>query len=158
MPTQLEFDYYCDRPVPGMPLGYQARHRPVAEFVTLHNPSNPRKTYDLLNITLDSGCEITLFYREIADVLAIDLISVQPTIWRGQSWQTWFGTVELESTDSNETFVWTATASFVGFRKNLLGRRGCLEFLDAHFLGPARKVILVATPTFPGTTTAPLET
>lgn len=61
--------------------------------------------------------------------------------WRGQSYALRYGNVKLQLTDGTANSVrWTATVAFTtaNIRYPLLGMTGCLEFLDARFLGMNR--------------------
>jgi hypothetical protein len=72
--------------------------------------------------------------------------------WRGQFVASRYGLVELELADANGNALrWPATVAFTttNIRYPLLGVSGCLEFMDAKFLGKDRILELEPNADFP---------
>jgi hypothetical protein len=66
-----------------------------------------------------------------------------------------YGEVRLELTDGSTTWSWPARVAFSAapIRYPLLGQAGCLQYLDATFLGVDRVAVLDVNPSYPGVTT-----
>ena len=75
--------------------------------------------------------------------------------WRGQSYALRFGAVAFELCDGPQIWQWSAIVGFsqAPLRYPILGVCGCLQFLDARFLGKSQIVELEINPSYPGTTT-----
>jgi hypothetical protein len=73
--------------------------------------------------------------------------------WRGQLHPLRFGDVELLLTDNGSTWRWPAVVGFspAPLRYPILGQSGCLQFLNARFLGVDLVVELEANHSYPGT-------
>jgi hypothetical protein len=94
---------------------------------------------------LDPGSDDTVLPLHLATVLGLALLpqTAHGMRWRGQRHQLRFGHVELELIDDGGIAIrWAATVGFTaaGLKYPLLGMCGCLEFLDAKFLGSDRAV------------------
>jgi hypothetical protein len=73
--------------------------------------------------------------------------------WRGQRHPLQYGPAELELVDDQGNALrWRAIVAFsaASVRYPLLGMAGCLQFLDAHFLG-AKQVLELEGTAFLGT-------
>ena len=75
--------------------------------------------------------------------------------WRGQLYPLRFGDVELLLSDNAFAWRWPAVVAFspAPIRYPILGQGGCLQFMDAYFLGADLVVELETNPSYPGTTT-----
>jgi hypothetical protein len=103
---------------------------------------------------LDTGADDTVFPLSAAQALSIALAGTSKTLtWRGQAYAVESGTVELELTSQGSVWRWPTTVLFSAapIAYPLLGQRASLEYLDAEFLGAARRVRLRTNPAYPGT-------
>jgi hypothetical protein len=75
--------------------------------------------------------------------------------WRGQLHSLRFGDVDLLLTDNRSIWRWSAVVGFTPapLRYPILGQAGCLQFMEARFLGADLRVELEANHTYPGTQT-----
>jgi hypothetical protein len=75
--------------------------------------------------------------------------------WRGQLHPLRFGDVELLLTDNVMSWRWPAVVGFspAPLRYPILGQSGCLQFMDAHFLGADLLIELEANRSYSGTQT-----
>jgi hypothetical protein len=75
--------------------------------------------------------------------------------WRGQLHPLRFGDVELSLTDNRSVWRWPAVVGFspAPLRYPILGQAGCLQFIDARFLGADLLVELEINRSYPGTQT-----
>ena len=75
--------------------------------------------------------------------------------WRGQLYPLRFGDVELLLSDNVFARRRPAVVAFspAPIRYPILGQGGCLQFMDAYFLGADLVVELETNPSYPGTTT-----
>jgi len=96
---------------------------------------------------MDSGADDTIFPLDVATQLGVVLLP--PTghamRWRGLQHLLRYGRVELELVDeAGAALRWPAIIAFtpVNIRYPLLGVAGCLEYVDAKFLGKERRVEL----------------
>jgi hypothetical protein len=73
--------------------------------------------------------------------------------WRGQLHPLRFGDVELLLTDNVISWRWSAVVGFspAPLRYPILGQSGCLQFMDAHFLGADLVVELETNRSYSGT-------
>jgi hypothetical protein len=107
---------------------------------------------------LDSGADDAIF--PLAAALAIG-VSFLPEVgtavtirWGGSTHPVRYGEVRLELTDGTTTWSWPARVAFSAapIRYPLLGQAGCLQYLDATFLGADRVAMLDLNPSYPGIT------
>jgi hypothetical protein len=75
--------------------------------------------------------------------------------WRGQLHPLRFGEVELQFAADGLVWQWPAVVGFspAPIRYPILGQAGCLQFMDARFLGADLAVELEINQTYPGTQT-----
>lgn len=138
-------------PPPSMPAGTTLRWRPLVPVV-LHSPLGPY--FKFSRALVDSGADDTVFPLQMASQLGIPLLvdSRHGFLWRGQVVASRYALVELELADTfGNTLRWPATVAFspASMRYPLLGVNGCLEFLDAKFLGKNRVLELEPNAAFP---------
>lgn len=105
---------------------------------------------------LDPAADDTVFPLDTAGRLGVGLRpdTGHRVRWRGQLYALRFGDVELVLADDVSVWRWPAVVAFspAPIRYPLLGQAGCLQFLDARFLGADRIAELETNHTFPGTT------
>jgi hypothetical protein len=72
--------------------------------------------------------------------------------WRGQLYALRFGEVELLLTDNLSSWRWPAVIAFspAPLHYPILGQGGCLQYIDARFLGADLMVELETNPSYPG--------
>lgn len=103
---------------------------------------------------LDTGADDCVFPLTIAQLIGASLPSSSQHIvrWRGQGFPLQFASVELELTDGTSLWRWPALVGFSAapVRYPILRGSGCLEFLDATFLGEQRIVELDTNGAYPG--------
>lgn len=126
----MKFAYrpYQVRLVKGKPL--QTVWRPIVQ-VLLHGPLGSVR----LNVLLDSGADHTLFPREFADALGIEIRDDQPGSIRGVGGKpltAWYGDADLEIVGQEGSHRWHAPIQFAPVNIALLGQLGCLEFFKAN--------------------------
>ena len=75
--------------------------------------------------------------------------------WRGQSHPLRFGPIDLELTDGQSTWRWSAVVGFspAPIAYPILGFNGCLQFMDARFRGADLVVEIETNRLYPGTIT-----
>jgi len=103
---------------------------------------------------LDTGADDTVFPRSAALALQITLAGTGKTLlWRGQAYAVESAHVELELKIQNSVWRWPATLLFsvAPIAYPLLGQGGSLEYLDAEFLGAARRTRLRTNSAYSGT-------
>jgi hypothetical protein len=103
---------------------------------------------------LDSGADDTIFPLDVAVQLGVSLLPAtgHAMPWRGQQQPLRYGNVVLQFADAAGNLLrWPAVIAFttVNIRYPLLGIAGCLEYLDARFLGKLREVEVEANDAFP---------
>jgi hypothetical protein len=141
--------------LPVYPLGgVRVRHRPLLA-VEITGPLRSR----LLDASLDSGSDDTIFPDYLAPFLGVDLANAPegesravggvPNAYR-------YASVTLRLTDGSEECEWEATVGFIAapLRWSILGLTGVLQFFDVQLLGARREVILTPNSSFPGRHTA----
>jgi hypothetical protein len=139
-------------PPPSLPAGAIAYWRPLIPRRII----GPAGVYrDFVRAVLDPGSDDTLFSVDTARVIRVVF---QPHLghgvrWRGQLHPLRFGTVELEIAVDASVWRWPAVVGFTPaqLRYPILGQAGCLQFMDARFLGADRMVEVELNHTFPGT-------
>jgi hypothetical protein len=102
---------------------------------------------------VDTGSVSTVFPSEVAPLIGVVLGGRQHTLhWRGQTYPIEFQTVELELEQAGTLWRWRAPVGFSSapLAYPLLGLQGCLEFMDAKFLGADHLVELEIDRLFPG--------
>jgi hypothetical protein len=138
-------------PPPSLPPSARERWRPLVP-VTVHGPAGGSLGFG--RALLDSGADDTLFPLDVATQLGVVLLPAtgHAMRWRGQPHLLRYGQVELELMDAGANSLrWPAIVAFtpVSVRYPLLGVAGCLEYLDAKFLGKDRMVELEANDLLP---------
>jgi len=103
---------------------------------------------------MDSGADDTILPVDVATVFGIAMLPAtgHGMRWRGQQFSLRYGRVELELVgDAGNSLRWPATVAFTAanVRYPLLGIAGCLEFLDARFLGKDQFLELEANLSLP---------
>jgi hypothetical protein len=148
---------YQDEPLsgpapPSLPPGTGIRWRPLVP-VTIVGPSGLQR--DFGRAILDDAADDTVFPLDTANWIGVRL---QPDTghrvrWRGQPHPLRFGQVELVLTDMRATWRWSAVVGFspAPLRYPILGQAGCLQFMDARFLGADLVAELETNRTYPGT-------
>lgn len=108
---------------------------------------------------IDTGADDTIFPMHAATLAGVRLRPPAASVvrWHGQAYPIQFGDVELELRDGRTALRWPAIIAFsvAPLRYPLLGQRGCLQYLDATFLGDAQLVELVANRSLPGIASQP---
>jgi hypothetical protein len=102
---------------------------------------------------LDTGSVETVLPLDVAHAIGMQLGPAQGRIkWRGQRYTRQPAQVEIELKRGETTWRWQATVVFSPARIGylLLGDRGCLQYLDAKFLGEERVAELETNASFPG--------
>ena len=140
-------------PPPSLPAGAFVRCRPLVPVRVVGPPGQSRFFPRAL---LDTGSDDTIFPLDLVPLLGIALRadSGQGVRWRGQRFPLRFGDAELEMSDeSGAVWRWPALVGFSAapMRYPLLGNAGCLQFMDALFLGKTQLVELETNDAFPGT-------
>jgi len=137
-------------PPPSLPSTATGRWRPFVPL-TLFGPST---SWFFNRALVDSGSDDTVFPLNVAKHLGVPLLvdSGHVLRWRGQVQPLRFGIVELNLVDANgNSLHWPATVAFTTsvIPYPLLGVSGCLEFMDAKFLGKDRILELEPNADFP---------
>ncbi len=140
------------QPPPPSLRGY-VRWRPLVR-IRIHGPKGYR---DLDEALLDTGADDTVFPLDLGSALRVRFQPVKPPgyqhRWRGRWYQLHFATVDLELTDDTSIWQWPAVVAFSAapIPYGLLGQCGCLEFMDAKFLGKDHVIELESNDLYPGT-------
>ena len=154
----LQFPYQ-DEPLkgpapPSLSPSATVRWRPLIP-VTIIGPTGGRRFFP--RALLDPGADDTVFPLAIAGLIGI---SLRPDTghglrWRGQGYALRFADVSLELSDGIEVWCWTTVIALspAPLRYPILGLSGCLQFVDASFLGKSQIAHLEANQSFPGTIT-----
>jgi hypothetical protein len=126
-------------PPPSLPLGAVVRWRPLAP-VTIIGAGGVFR--DFGRAVLDPAADDTVFPLDTAQRLGIRLRpdTGHRVRWRGQLHPLRFGDAELLLTDNASVWRWPAVVGFspAPLRYPILGQAGCLQFIDAYFLGANR--------------------
>jgi hypothetical protein len=147
---------YLDEPLtgpapPSLRAGVSVRWRPLIP-VSIIGPGGIM--WDFGRAVLDPAADDTVFPADTAARIGARLHpdTGHRVRWRGQLHPLRFATVELLLTDNLGTLRWSAVVGFspAPLRYPILGQSGCLQFLDANFLGADRWVELTTNPTFAG--------
>ncbi len=137
---------------PSLPTSAVARWRPLIPITIFGQTGLSDGFYRAI---LDSAADDTVFPIDLARRLGVRLHppSGHGLRWRGQLYPLRFGDVELSITDSVSVWRWPAVVSFspAQIRYPILGQAGCLQFMDARFLGADLAVELEVNRTFHGT-------
>jgi hypothetical protein len=130
--------------------GAKIRHRPLLA-IEITGTLRSR----LLDASLDSGSDDTIFPDYLAPLLGIDLAKAPegesravggvPNAYR-------YASVTLRLADGYEECEWEAIVGFIAapLRWSILGLTGVLQFFDVQLLGARREVILTPNATFAG--------
>jgi hypothetical protein len=137
---------------PSMPSSAVVRWRPLAP-VTILGPGGVFR--DFGRAVLDPAADDTVFPLDTAQRLGIPLRpdTGHRVRWRGQIHTLRFGDAELVLADSATVWRWPAVVGFslAPLRYPILGQAGCLQYIDARFLGMDRVVELETNRAYPGT-------
>jgi hypothetical protein len=156
MDVMLRFPYQDEAltgpPPPSLSAGAVVRWRPLAP-VTILGPGGVFR--DFGRAVLDPAADDTVFPLDTAQRLGIALRpdTGHRVRWRGQLHPLRFGDAELVLTDNTSVWRWPAVVGFspAPLRYPILGQAGCLQFIDARFLGADRAVELETNRAYPGT-------
>jgi hypothetical protein len=139
---------------PSLPASALMRWRPLVP-VTILGPAGIYR--DFGRAVLDPAADDSVFPLDTAGQLRIPL---RPSTghgvrWRGQLHPLRFGDATLLLTDNGTIWRWQAVVGFspAPIRYPILGQAGCLQFLDARFLGADLAVELETNSSYPGTRT-----
>jgi hypothetical protein len=139
---------------PSLPASATVRWRPLVP-VTILGPTARRRFFP--RALLDPGADDTVFPLAIAGLVGVALRPDSGHVlrWRGQGYALRFADVSLELSDGVEVWRWSAVIGLspAPLRYPILGLAGCLQFMDARFLGESRIAQLEANRSFPGTNT-----
>ena len=150
---------YLDEPLlgpapPSMPAGAIVRRRPLVP-VTIIGLQGLQRSFG--RAVADPAADDTVFPLDTARRIGAGLRadSGHRVRWRGQLYPLRFGDVELLLSDNAFAWRWPAVVAFspAPIRYPILGQGGCLQFMDAYFLGADLVVELETNPSYPGTTT-----
>ena len=123
-------------PAPSLPPTAITRWRPLMP-VRIIGPQGFFQDYELA--VLDPAADDTVFPFGLVKALGISLrpFSGHGVRWRGQLHALRFGDVELEIAADGMVWRWPAVVGFspAPMRHPILGQAGCLQFMDARFLG-----------------------
>lgn len=151
----LQFPYLDEPlqgpPPPSLPSSATARRRPLVPVTII---STGGKSFSFGRALVDPGADDTVFPLDIAHRLGVPLLpaSGHAMRWRGQRFGLRYGEVELELVDgAGATLRWPGIVAFTGasIRYPLLGVCGCLEFLNAQFLGADQRLEIEPGASFP---------
>jgi hypothetical protein len=147
---------YLDEPLtgpapPSLAGGAAVRWRPLLP-VSIIGPGG--LTWDFGRAVLDPASDDTVFPLDTARRIGARLHpdTGHRVRWRGQIHPLRFATVELLLTDNIGTLRWPAVVAFspAPLRYPILGQSGCLQYMDARFLGTDLIVELATNPSFAG--------
>jgi hypothetical protein len=158
MGVMLRFPYQDEAltgpPPPSLPASAVVRWRPLAP-VTIIGPGGA--FHDFGRAVLDPAADDTVFPLDTAHQLGIRLRpdTGHRVRWRGQLHALRFGDAELLLTDNTSVWRWPAVVGFspAPLRYPILGQAGCLQFIDARFLGADRMSELEINRDYPGSCT-----
>jgi hypothetical protein len=147
---------YLDEPLtgpppPSLPVGAVVRRRPLVP-VSIIGPAG--LMWDFGRAVLDPASDDTVFPLDTAGRIGVVLHpdTGHRVRWRGQLYHMRFANVELLLTDNIGTWRWPAVVAFspAPIRYPILGQSGCLQFMDARFLGADQIVELTTNRSFTG--------
>jgi hypothetical protein len=132
-------------PPPSLPASAAVRWRPLVP-VTVHGTGG---SVSFGRALVDSGADDTILPLDVAVCLGVALLldTGHAMRWQGQRHVLRFGHVDLELVDdSGGALRWPAIVAFTPARVRypLLGLTGCLEFMEARFVGSSRVLELQA--------------
>jgi hypothetical protein len=137
---------------PSLPAGATARWRPLVP-VDIIGPTGTVQHY--ARAVVDPAADDTIFPLIVASWLNVPLRfdSGHRVRWRGLSHPIRFGNVELALDDGSSVWRWRTVVGFspAPIRYPILGTAGCLQFIDARFLGADMLVELEANRLYPRT-------
>src|SRR5438552_999013 len=148
---------YQDEPLAGaapptLPTGIALRWRPLIP-VTIIGPGGLVR--DFGRAVLDPAADDTVFPLDTARHIGVRLLpdTGHRVRWRGQLHPLRFANVELLLTDNVSIWRWPTIVGFspAQLRYPILGQAGCLQFLNARFLGADFLIELEINRTYPGT-------
>jgi hypothetical protein len=136
---------------PSLPAGAVVRWRPLVPITIIGTGGLLR---DYGRAILDDAADDTVVPIDTASRIGVRLRpdTGHRVRWRGQLHALRFGDVELLLTDNRSACRWPAIVGFspAPLRYPILGQAGCLQFLDARFLGADLVVELETNRTYPG--------
>ena len=150
---------YLDEPLtgpapPSLPAGTAVRWRPLVP-ISIIGPGG--MMWDFGRAVLDSAADDTVFPLDTAGRIGgrLHADTGHRVRWRGQLYPLRFASVELLLTDNIGTWRWPSVVAFSSapIRYPILGQSGCLQYMDAHFLGADHIVELTTNRSFAGTET-----
>jgi hypothetical protein len=155
MDVTLRFPYQDEMltgpPPPSLPASAVVRWRPLIP-VTIFAPGGLFR--DFGRAVLDPASDDTVFPLSTAQLIGIHLRpdTGHRVRWRGQLHPLRFGDAELVITDNISVWRWPAVVGFspAPIRYPILGQAGCLQFIDADFLGADRMAELEINRDYPG--------
>jgi hypothetical protein len=128
------------------------RWRPLVP-VTILGPGGVARHFG--RAVLDPAADDTVFPLDTARRIGAPLLpdTGHRVRWRGQAHPLRFGAVELLLTDNTSVWRWPAVVGFspAPLRYPILGQAGCLQYLDARFLGADLAVEVETNRTYTGT-------
>jgi len=137
---------------PSLPSTATTRSRPLLP-VTIFGPTGLFRDYG--RAVLDPASDDTVFPLDTAARLGIALRpdTGHRVRWRSQLHPLRFGDAQILLTDFAVAWRWSAVLGFspAPLRYPILGQAGCLQFMNARFLGADLAVELEVNPRFPGT-------
>jgi hypothetical protein len=143
-------------PPPTLPPNATDRWRPLVPVRLVSLTTGQFRDFD--QALLDSGADDTVFPLAAALGTGVSFLPEAGTAvtirWGGSSHPVRYGEVRLELTDGMTTWAWPARVAFTAapIRYPLLGQAGCLQYLDATFLGVDRVTVLDLNRSYPGIT------
>ena len=136
---------------PSLPASSVSRWRPLVP-VRVIGPKGDSRLF--LRCLVDPGSDDTIFPLDLAALIGIQLGSLRKysVRWRGQGYTLKFAAVELELTDSTETWRWPTVIGFsdAPIRYPLLGIAGSLQFMNVTFHGQEQVVTFETNTLYPG--------
>jgi hypothetical protein len=139
---------------PSKPAAAAVHWRPLVPVTVIGSGGVTR---DFGRAVLDTGADDTVFPLGTALHIGAQLLpdTGHRVRWRGQLHPPRFSKVELMLTDDTSVWRWPAVVAFspAPLRYPILGQAGCLQFMNARFLGAVLLAELEANRTYPGTQT-----
>jgi hypothetical protein len=139
-------------PPPTLPPGSTVRWRPLVP-VEILGPTGISRQFG--RAVVDPAADDTVFPIDTATRIGAQFLPAtgHGVRWRGQLHPLRFADVELILDDGASVLRWPAVVAFspASIRYPILGRGGCLQFLDVAFYGLDLVVTLQTNLSYPGT-------